>query len=584
MSGAPVPASVRWSHGQGGVGFTYPPVGSIPIMGLNLRPGRLERYRQVATLLARHGMGDLVRSAKLDSVLDDDVAEGDPNAAERLADDLESMGATWVKLGQLLSSRVDLLPPAYVDALARLQDEVEPFDADTVQRIIEDELGVRLSAVFPTFDPEPVAAASLGQVHRATLRDGREVVVKVQRPGIREEVLEDVEVLEDLTTFLEEHTELGQRHGIRGLFEQFRGSLMDELDYRREARNLDTIRRSLEDNDLVVVPAPLPDLTSGRVLTMEYLPGRNVTDLGPLARLDLDGAPLADALFRAYLRQVIVDGVFHADPHPGNVLVTDDGRLALVDVGMVARLTPGVRDRLVKLFLALLDANDEEVARIAVTLGEPLPSYDPAAFQQSVTEVLGRVADASIEDVDIGAMVLELTRRAADTGLRMDVQLVMLGKAMLNLDQVAVTLDPTFEPRDALRRHADELMQQSMGSSPAAILSTLLEAKEFMEALPGRLNRAMDAVGSGRFELRVNAFDEDEFLRGLHKLANVIAGGLILAALIVASAFLAGSGGEGGPGNRIGLVIFVLSSIVGLGMLLRIWLQSRNVRAHRPDR
>ncbi len=551
-------------------------------MKLRMRARHAKRYREIATLLYRNGRGDLVRSAGIDGVLDEEqVQNGDPDAAARLADDLEAMGPTFIKLGQLLSSRVDLLTPAYVEALSRLQDDVEAFPLEEVEEIVSSELGVRLSRVFPTFEPKPLAAASLGQVHRATLRDGREVVVKVQRPGIRRQVLDDMEVLSDLAEVLDAHTDLG-RYGLADLLEEFRKSLLDELDYHREASNLETIGRILADHTGIVVPKAYPDFSSSRVLTMEFVEGKKITDLGPLAKLEVDGAPLADDLFAAYLEQVLVEGVFHADPHPGNVLLTPDGRIALLDIGMVARLAPVYRDRLVKLFLALADSRPDEVARIARTLGEELPDYDPVLFERAVTDVVGRSADASLSDLDVGAMLLQLTRRAGEAGLKMDPELVMLGKTLLNLDQVAATLDPTFEPRDALRRHTTDLMRTSMKTSPAAMFATVLEAKEFVEALPGRVNRAFDAIGTGNFELRIKAFDEDEFLRGLHKLANVIAAGLILAAMILSSALLARPGANGPTTeSRVALVVFVVAVVGALGMLARIALQARHVHSRR---
>lgn len=550
-------------------------------MSLRIDSAHVKRYRQIGMLLLRHGRGDLVRSTGIDAVLDESP-EGDPEAAARLAGDLEAMGPTFVKLGQLMSSRVDLFSPPYIEALSRLQDDVAPFSFAEVEDIVSSELQVRLSNVFPTFESTPLAAASLGQVHRATLRDGREVVVKVQRPGIREQVREDMQVLADLAAFLDEHTETGRRYGLSQLLEEFRKALVDELDYRREADNLARMRELVAGRELIVVPEPHPDLTTSRVLTMEFVPGKKVTDLGPLGRLELDGAPLADQLFATYLDQVLVQGVFHADPHPGNVLVTPDGHLVLLDIGMIARLAPAVRDKLVKLFLALADARPDEVTRIAITLGERLPDFDEAAFSRTVADLVGRSADAALSDLDLGALVLQLTRQAGEAGLRMDPELVMLGKTLLNLDQVATTLDPAFEPREALQRHMAGLMSSSMRTTPAAVMASLLEAKEFVEELPGRVNRAFDAVGEGNFELRIKAFDEDEFLRGLHKLANVLAAAVVLAAMILASALLARpSGDSASAANQIAVVVFVVAVVVSLGMLARIALRSRHVHSDR---
>jgi len=547
-------------------------------MSPRLKLRHTPRYRQLVTLLVKHGRGDLIRSAGLDPDLPDEEVPGDPQAAASLAADLEAMGPTFIKLGQMMSTRVDLFSPAYIEALSRLQDDVAPFGYDEVESLVSSELGVRLASLFPRFDKTPLAAASLGQVHRATLRDGRDVVVKVQRPGIREQALEDMEVLREVAGLIDDHTELGRRYGLGQLLEEFRRSLMEELDYRREAENLTTIGGMLADNERIVVPHPYADFTTSRVLTMEFVPGRKVTDIGPLRQLELDGAQLADELFRVYLHHVLVDGIFHADPHPGNVLVTDDGRLVLLDIGMVARIPPAYREKLLKFLLALADARPDDVVRAARTMGEELPDYDEVAFQRTVSHVLERVAGASLADLDLGTLLLQLIREAGEHGLRMDPELTMLGKAVLNLDQVATTLDPGFEPLPALKRHAAAIMQTSMRSSPAALLSSVLEAKEFAEALPGRVNRAFDAIGEGHFELRIRAFDEVEFLRGLHKLANVIAAGLVLSSMILASAILARSSDGDSTQSRIALATFVVAILIALTMLGRIVWQSRKLR------
>ena len=304
--------------------------------------GPVARYTALARLLVRHRRTDLLTGLGFDGFPrdDEDVPEGDEELAERFAADLEELGPTFVKLGQLLSTRFDLLPPAYTTALSRLQDDAEPIEFEVVREVVEAELGGEVSDLFGSFDPEPVGAASLGQVHLATLRNGREVAVKVQRPGIRDQAREDMETLARLAGLADRHTDVGRHFGFEQLLAQFRRSLSGELDYRREARNLQRFHELTADYDLLVVPAPVPELSTSRVLTMDRVDGRKVTDVGPLGLLDLDTRPMVEQLFGCYLDAMLRHGFLHADPHPGNVLITDDGRLALLDLGMVSSIAP----------------------------------------------------------------------------------------------------------------------------------------------------------------------------------------------------------------------------------------------------
>src|SRR5215471_16207229 len=259
--------------------------------------------------------------------------------AEELTDDLERLGATFIKLGQLLSTRGDLLPEPYLVALERLQDKIAPFPFVEAEQIVTSELGARLSKLFLDFATEPSAAASLAQVHRATMRDGRTVVVKVQRPGVREVIVEDLEALERVAEFIDAHTEVGKRYEFTNMLADLRNSLLHELDFQREAANLRRIGSNLREFEQLVLPEPIEDYSTARVLTMEYIPGRKITDISPLRLMELDTRGLAEEIFRAYLKQMLVDGFFHADPHPGNVFITDDDRIALLDLGMVALLS-----------------------------------------------------------------------------------------------------------------------------------------------------------------------------------------------------------------------------------------------------
>jgi ubiquinone biosynthesis protein len=544
-------------------------------------PHRLGRYGDLARLLVKYGRSDLVRQAGLDPALAEESVPAEAAAeGDELAADLERMGPTFIKLGQLLSTRADLLPTPYLDSLARLQDSLEPFPFDTVRETIEDELSVRLSRVFDDFDETPLAAASLGQVHAATLRGGRPVVVKVQRPGIRRQVFDDLEVLTNVAERVESHTEQGRLFAVTDLLEQFRRSLLDELDYRKEATNLVRLREIVSGRPELVVPAPYDDFTTGRVLTMDRVEGRKVTELSGLARLDVDGAALARALFEAYLDQILVHGFFHADPHPGNVLLTPDGRLGLVDLGMVARVTPELRDRLVRLLLAVGERRGEEVARIAADMSEPMVDCDQRRFTADVADLVERRAGGTLEELDAGKLVMDLTRACAAAGLRPPPELSMVGKALLNLDMVARILDPQVAPVEIVRSRAVELARGGMTPSLSGVLNAAMEARDFAEQLPGRVNRAMDMLGEGRFELRVNAFDETAFLQGLHRMANRVAVGVVLASLIIGAALLSRVKTDvtilGYP--AIALILFLVAALGGFWLVVTIAISDRRIR------
>ncbi|HEY9404125.1 MAG TPA: AarF/UbiB family protein, partial [Pyrinomonadaceae bacterium] len=413
-------------------------------MAISLKPEFLKRYKDIAVLFMKYGRSDLVKTSGLSLALGDDspeVAATAPEAGE-LAADLERLGPTFIKLGQLLSTRADILPPPYLEALARLQDNVGPFSFADVERIVEDDLGVRLSKAFNRFDSVPMASASLGQVHRAEMRDGREVVVKIQRPEIREQIMQDVAALEELATFLDSHTEMGKRYDFAQMLSEFRKSLLRELDYRDEAGHLIEFAENLRDFNLIIIPRPVEDFTSSRVLTMDYIHGKKITALHPIRRLEINGKQLAEQLFRAYLQQILVDGVFHADPHPGNVFLTEDERVALLDLGMVSRIMSGFQDNLLRLLLAISDGRGEEAADITIRMGTRKENFEEEEFTRDVSDIVARHTDTSMNKVDAGRVVLEIQRIAAERGFRLPPEFTMIAKALLNLDQVVYTLAP----------------------------------------------------------------------------------------------------------------------------------------------
>jgi predicted unusual protein kinase regulating ubiquinone biosynthesis (AarF/ABC1/UbiB family) len=486
----------------------------------------LARYAAVASLFLKYGRG---------------AADAEPSAADALARDLESLGPTFVKLGQLLSTRADLLPPAYLEALSRLQDSVEPVAFDQIKAVIEAELGVRVSKAFSSFEEQPHAAASLGQVHRAALRDGRIVAVKVQRPGVAEQIASDLEVLDQIADYLSTYTDAGKRYDLAGMVEEFRVAISAELDYVQEAEHLQLIGGNLSEFATVIVPQAVAGYTTTRVLTMDYVSGTKVTAISPVVRVELDHQVLADTLVRAYLKQIVIDGVFHADPHPGNVLVTDEGLLALIDLGMIGRLSPQMQERLLKLLLAISEGRGEEAADVAVTLGEKLADFNEPGFRRAIGVVVGRIGHQSVAEFQIGRVFLELSQLIHDHHMRAPAELTMLGKTLLNLDQVARALDPQLDVNEAIRRNGADLMGRRMRKAvtSGSMFSAVLEAKEFAEKLPGRINRVLDSLAASELKLKIELTDHGEILEGLQKIANRISIGLVVAALILAAALIA---------------------------------------------
>jgi ubiquinone biosynthesis protein len=509
-------------------------------MGLSLKPDHLRRYRDIAALLLKYRRSDLMFNAGLSTDEPDDDGARRPPVGDDLASDLESLGPTFVKVGQLLSTRADLLPPEALRSLSRLQDDVEPFPYEDVEAIVNEELGVRLSKAFARFDRAPLAAASLGQVHRAALRDGREVAVKVQRPHVREQVLKDMETMDEVADFLDHHTNAARRVGLKRMVTELRQSLLRELDYRLEAQNMVTIANNLEKFPRIVVPRPVADYSTARVLTMDYISGQKITSVSPLVLAEAQARELAEELFRAYLHQVILDGIFHADPHPGNVFLTDDKRIALLDLGMVSRLSPDLQEQLLHFLLAVAECRTEQAADLALAMGEKLEGFDEPTFRRTIAEVIVRNRDSRIGEVAAGTLMLAVAHAAVNTGVRLPNELTLLGKTLLNLDEVGRTLAPDFDVQESLRRNANELMMERMRRSvtPSAAFSSLLEAKNFVERLPGRINRILDTVANQEMKIRVEVTDEGAVMEGLQKVANRITLGLILAAMIIGAAML----------------------------------------------
>jgi ubiquinone biosynthesis protein len=511
-------------------------------MKLKLPTIHLKRYKEIAALLWKYGRSDLVRQMGVDELLspDDEIKKPSNPPPEELADDLEEMGPTFIKIGQLLSSRSDLIPEVYLKPLARLQDRIKPFPFEEVERIVLSELGVRISKAFSEFNPRPIAAASLGQVHFAALRDGRQVIVKIQRPDIRKQIAEDFEVLIQIAEFLDAHTEFGRRYRFLTVLEEFRVTIQKELNYEREAQNLVALGQNLKEFERLQVPQPIDDYTTRSVLTMDFVRGRKITSLSPLARLDLNGAPLADDLFRAYLKQIMVDGMFHADPHPGNVFLTDDGHIALIDLGMVGHIPPTLQENLLKLLIAVSESDSEQATEIIISISRTDENFDEVQFGRRMAQIISAAQNQSLEQLNVGKSLMDISKTAIDNGLFVPSQLTLLGKTLLQLDEIGKIIDPKFDPYAGVRRNVSSLLAQRLRkqASQGTIINSLLDFKNLFTHLPARINRIVDAVANSELELKVKAVDTQMLVEGFQKVANRITAGVILASLILGASLL----------------------------------------------
>lgn len=591
-----------------------------------LSPKHLPRLVATTRLFTSYGLRDFanrqgllgLEGASLDG---EETVQGDLAAkAKAFRERLVELGPAYIKLGQVLSTRPDLLPRPYIDELEHLQDDVPPMPFEQVELTIEDELHARINKLFASFDPKPLGSASLGQVHAAELRDGRSVVVKVQRPNLREQLAEDIEFFRELATFLTEHTSAGSRVDLIGVVQQVERALVDELDYRTEARNAAAFRKALATFPHILIPRVIDAYTTHKVLTTERIRGVKIHDIPPISRIEYDFSMLAEEFSHAYLQQITDSGHFHADPHPGNVFIVlpgrenprtpaeavaddrrqevrpgatpltqseneakalaapaaprDDPKLALIDFGMTAHLTGTMRDRVVRLLLAMGENNGDAVAEALIEIGEAPEDFDRAAYVREVAALIAKHANQTVEETPAGVMLYEIITIAYRSGLKLPGELTLLAKALFNLDAVARALDPSFNPSQSIREYTAEIANKraQRDLSPRRLFQIAAETSDLVRALPHRIDMITQKLVANDFAIRVEAPQLGSLLLGLEKVANRIFTGLVLGGLLVSSGLLMAYQ------RSLGMIGFLLAGVVGLWMIATIFIQDRRSR------
>lgn len=511
---------------------------------MSILPENLQRYQKFMVFMLKYWNSDLFEKTASTALNEDDKDENPSEiydqSPEELVEDLKNMGPTYIKLGQLLSTRPDLLPDPYLQALASLQDDVPPIAYSLVQEIVEEEIGTKISKAFSSFDEKPLASASIGQVHKATLRSGKPVAVKIQRPGIRKKFLEDLDTLNEIADFAVKHTDVAKKYAFDNVLAELRHILLQELDYNREAQNLITLGNNLKEFKNLTVPQPVLDYSSAKVLTMAYVQGKKITSISPMKRVENDLSPLVDQLVEAYLKQIITDGFVHADPHPGNIHITSLNQIALIDLGMVAKFTPSMQEKLLQLLIALSQEDGEAAADVLLNMSELTEQFDVKTFRRAINQLIMDSQVNTAKDMETGRLLIQMNRIAANNGILISVEINILGKIFLNMDQIIAVLDPEFDLKEAIKRHVHKMMRSKMYKElkPENLFSVALETKKLAEHLPERLNKISENLANNDFKIKVDAIDEQRFTDGFQKVANRITLGLIIAAMIVGAAML----------------------------------------------
>ncbi len=551
-------------------------------MTIRIGAGNLGRYREILAVFTRHGFGWLWAELGLTGLLPlgqrwhRPAQDGASVQAMHLRQAFEELGATFVKLGQVLSTRSDLLPPEYIAELSRLQDAVPPVPYSQVVEVLREELGREPQELFAELDPEPLAAASIGQVHAARLPSGEPVVVKVQRPGVAEEIEQDLAILLDLARLITEHTAFGRDYDVLALAQEFAFNLRCELNYVREGQNAERFRRMFQGDPDVCIPRIHWPYTTERVLVMDRVTGIKITDLEGLARAGLDRRRLAATFVRLMLEEMFAHGFFHADPHPGNLYVLEDGRIGLIDFGMIGRLDEALQEGLSRLFLAVAKGRSDRVMDEMLFLGMIQGQVNRQALRRDLDHMIACYAHRSAQEMAAANLFAELTALARRHRLRMPADLVLMARVMAISEGIGLQLDPDFQfipfstpylERYWLHRHSPLRVGEK-------VVDGMVEMAEFGLSFPRRFTRLVTLLEQGELggqvELRGMEHTLDRVQRMVHQLSASILVGALIVGLSQFMHMVAPEGFLQEYAGRFFGFLFVVAIVLGFWLLISI--------------
>ena len=558
------------------------------ITGIGRTYRNLNRFRQILTVLLKYGFGDLLELLKLDQTVEAGlqmISKKQPVRVEKLTRPegfrmaLEELGPTYIKLGQILSTRPDLIPVDFLSELTKLQDKVPPFSFIAVRKIIESELKFPLETIFAQFEEQPLASASIGQVHKARLKDGKEAAVKVQRPGIERVIEVDLEIMMYLARLMERHIEELAVHRPVKIVEEFARTLEGELDYRLEASNMERMALNFFDDPTTYIPTVYRDYSTMRVLTAEFVEGIKVSDLQRLDAAGLDRKQITERGADILLQQIFDHGFFQADPHPGNIFVLPENIICLIDFGMVGSVDRRTRERFVELIDAIVRKDAYRTSQVFLEIVDREEEPDPRMLERDIADLLSRHLYRPLQDIRVGKLLQQLLETAARHRLRIPPDLFLMMKALTTVEGVACMLDPDF---DIFHKAEPFIRRILLGRfTPQRISGDMIQLAsdlmKFAQQFPKDLLDLARLARQKKLHLKIENQGLDKMLATHDQISNRVSFSIIIAALIIGSALIVIS--EIPPLfygiSLIGIIGFLAAAIMGIWLLVAILRKGR---------
>ncbi len=493
---------------------------------------RASQYTAFVKALAKYLNVD-AKNQTHESFHDDQIKED----AKKFSKTLEDLGPTFIKLGQVLATRKSMLPAPFIQELQRMQDDVKPIETSVVMSTIENELGTKIDDIFKEFTSTPISTASLGQVHRAVLKTGKEVVVKVQKPGITKIIEDDLKVIGKSVKLLNEVNQDFKRYHIQGILDDFSENIRRELDYKEEAFNLENIAKNLKDFEKIEFPNVYNSYSSMKIITMDFIDGEKVSNLSPLRKTEIEGEKIVEELFKAYLKQILVDGFIHTDPHLGNILLINNNKIGIIDLGMVTKVGPSIRKDLQHLMLCISDGRAKNAAELALKIATPMNDFEENVieFKQKVYYLVKEEQGKPLEKIKVGSSLMSITNVAAETGFTLPNEFASIARTLMYLDDIFLCLAPGFNPQESLKKHVMKFVSKSYKENISfqSIFQDSMEFKDIAETLPRKINTILEEIIDRRLKLKIDVIDEEKLISGFEKIANRVTTGLIISSMIV---------------------------------------------------